>query len=260
MPRAVLVIPCYNEELRLRPAAFESFLGRFPDVDLLFVDDGSTDRTPDVIASICAGAPQRASQLKLAKNSGKAEAVRQGFLAALRSGAPFLGFWDADLATPLESVALFLDAFDHRPELEIVLGSRVKLLGRQIERRPLRHYLGRAFATIVSIMLRLPVYDTQCGAKLFRGTPTLQAIFAAPFRTRWVFDVEILARLIVERRTSGGPGPRSCVAELPLPVWRDVKGSKIRPRDFARVGRDLWFIHRFLQRSASPSGAAAGAK
>jgi dolichyl-phosphate beta-glucosyltransferase len=248
-PRATLVIPCYNEEKRLRPDAFACFFHGRPGVNVLFVDDGSRDGTGDVLRGICAKFPDRASLLPLIRNVGKAEAVRQGLLRAFCTTTSFVGFWDADLATPLESVDLFLAEFDHRPHLEIVMGARVLMLGRAIERRPLRHYAGRGFATIVSVMLRLPVYDTQCGAKLFRATTSLQRIFASPFLSRWVFDVEILARLTIDRLQTGGPGPNACVSELPLPVWKDVRGSKIRPSDVFRVARDLWGIHRWLRRA-----------
>ena len=247
MTCARLVVPCYNEETRLLPAVFMEFLGNSTVADMLFVDDGSRDRTADVLRGICAAFPRKASLLQLPRNAGKAEAVRQGVLAALESDSPFVGFWDADLATPLESVALFLEEFDKHPHLEMVIGARVRLLGRTIDRRAVRHYAGRVFATAVSLMLRLPVYDTQCGAKLFRATPALRKIFGEPFLSRWIFDVEILARLSIERQRTGGTPPEACVAELPLPVWRDVKGSKIQPGDLLRVARDLWLIHRWLR-------------
>jgi glycosyltransferase involved in cell wall biosynthesis len=244
----ILVVPCYNEEQRLPVDAFARFLAGEGNTELLFVDDGSRDRTAAVIESLCARFPARASLLRLPSNRGKGEAVRHGILAALERAPDFVGFWDADLATPLDELPAFLDEFARRPELEMVLGSRVLMLGRHIERHAFRHYVGRVFATIVSWILRLPTYDTQCGAKLFRTTPTLSRILAEPFASRWVFDVEILARLSLERAKSGGARVSRCVSELPLHAWRDVPGSKIGPSDLFSVARDLWRIHTLYGR------------
>ena len=138
--RAVIVVPCYNEGRRLPVADFRRFLDR-PGAELLFVDDGSTDNTVEVLRGICAGREGRATLLECGKNGGKAEAVRRGMRAALASGARYAGFWDADLATPLDDIDAFLGVLEARPEIDMVFGSRVKLLGRRVERHAIRHYL-----------------------------------------------------------------------------------------------------------------------
>jgi len=152
--------------------------------------------------------------------------------AAFDGGADYAGYWDADLATPLDEILRFREILDASPELDVLFGSRVMLLGRRIERRSTRHYLGRVGATAISMTLGLPVYDTQCGAKLFRVTPGCRELFAERFVTRWVFDVEIIARMIRAHRRGDGPDPAAAIREVPLRAWRDVAGSKVRAMDF----------------------------
>jgi dolichyl-phosphate beta-glucosyltransferase len=178
----------------------------------------------------------------LERNSGKAEAVRRGVLDALSRSPDAVGFWDADLATPLSELPAFVEILESQRAIEIVIGSRVKLMGRVIERRTWRHYTGRLFATAASVALDLPVYDTQCGAKLFRATPLLARVFDRPFRARWVFDVEILARFM-ELDPRGPDHVARSLVELPLGKWVDVHGSKLRAADFARSAVDLATIY-----------------
>jgi dolichyl-phosphate beta-glucosyltransferase len=228
-----LVVPCYNEAKRLNTASYLSFLENEQNTRLLFVDDGSADGTVSVLEAICREHEDGAGILRMTRNRGKAEAVRQGVNYALEHDpAAVVGFWDADLATPLNSVARLHRVLQDDPKIEMVFGSRVKLLGRQVDRRATRHYLGRVFATMVSAMLRLPIYDTQCGAKLFRVTPELRKVFSQPFLSKWVFDVEILARYL---NLYGRDTKRleSAIYEYPLETWVDVRGSKVRASDFA---------------------------
>jgi glycosyltransferase involved in cell wall biosynthesis len=248
--RVALVIPCYNEEHRLPIGMILDALNREPWLGLVLVDDGSRDRTRPVLEGLAAMAPDRTAVIALVENRGKAEAVRQGLRYASRSGVPFVGYWDADLATPLDEVPRFLAELDAHPECEWSIGSRVRLLGRRIERRPLRHYLGRVFATGASLGLGLPVYDTQCGAKLFRNSPLLAKCIEQPFVSRWIFDVELLGRLTVH---SGGSGrdTNRIVREIPLVQWVDVSGSKVSAMSFVRAAVELLTITAAIRRSRS---------
>jgi glycosyltransferase involved in cell wall biosynthesis len=241
---ATIVIPCYNEAARFPVDYFTGFADHHPGLRFLLVNDGSRDGTLAMLHQASAGRENRVAVLDLPVNGGKGEAVRQGLLRAIDEGAAVVGFWDADFATPLDAIPEFLEVLRDRPALDMVFGARVKLLGRQIDRRPVRHYLGRIFATAVSNLLRLPIYDTQCGAKIFRVTgPATRALFIDPFLSRWVFDVEIIARYI---RARGFDRSRveNAIYEFALRQWRDVAGSKVKPRDFLRALLDVWRIQQ----------------
>ncbi len=227
-----VVIPCYNEARRLNVASFRAFLTAQPDIRLLFVDDGSTDGTFGLLEEFSHEFETAIQTVRLARNQGKAEAVRQGILFAIDRFSPaVVGFWDADLATPLSAIPQFLNVLCNHPDIEMIFGARVQLLGRYVQRSALRHYLGRIFATAVSAVLNMPIYDTQCGAKLFRVHPQTRAIFADPFLSKWVFDVEILARYkqLYHRENKSLV---DAVYECPLESWVDVAGSKVHPADF----------------------------
>ena len=241
-PEVIIIVPCYNEAQRLPRQDFIKFAEDYPGYNFLFVNDGSRDTTLEVLTELIEKRPDRFRLLHLEKNGGKAEAVRRGFLNEIQSGVPFLAFWDADLAAPLEILPQFVKIFDDRPRTEIVLGARVKLLGHHIERALIRHYLGRLFATCASWVLDLEVYDTQCGAKMFRVTDTLRQVFEKPFCSRWIFDVEILKRMV--RKTGFSKMQmEAAVYEMPLPRWRDVAGSTLKPMDFIKAFAELLRIY-----------------
>jgi dolichyl-phosphate beta-glucosyltransferase len=242
MRSTAIVVPAFDEETRWRADAFREAAARDPQLRFVLVDDGSRDRTRRLLEAHHEEDPEAFRVVALPENAGKAEAVRRGVLAALEGPAEFVGYWDADLATPLEAVSEMRALLRARPDRILAMGARVQLLGREIRRRPLRHYLGRVFATGASWVLGLPVYDTQCGAKLFRASEEVRDLFREPFLTRWIFDVEILARLVRAAREGRLPPVDRIVVEHPLERWIDVAGSKVRPRDFLRAGGELWRI------------------
>ena len=239
-----LIVPCYNEAARLDADAFLRFIGSHPAVRLVMVDDGSADGTAEVLERIRAAAPAAVRVIRLPTNTGKAEAVRAGILAAAAENPAVVGFWDADLSTPLPVIDDFLAVLRRRPGVEFVLGSRLLLMGRDVKRKAWRHYLGRVFATAVSHALDLPVYDTQCGAKMVRLNAATGTLFAKPFRSRWIFDVELIARYLRLPVATGEPARRDRLYELVLPVWHDKPGSKLHWYDFTRAMVDLGYIWR----------------
>ena len=250
MTRAVdvkltLVIPCFNEARRLDPSAFSAFLAREPLASLLFVDDGSVDDTRARLTPLAQEFPARVTVLTLPTNRGKAEAVRAGMIAARATDASVIGFWDADLATPLDAVADLLEVLQQQATTDWVIGSRVRLLGRRIDRHALRHYVGRVFATAASLVVSMPVYDTQCGAKLFRATPELDAVLSRPFLSRWVFDVEMILRLVHKRGSTAAA--EAAIHEFPLRRWSDVGDSKVRTADFFLALTHLFRLSRLYR-------------
>ena len=232
-----LIIPCYNEEKRLLVAQYATFLEK-KRCDLLFVNDGSKDGTAGVLQEL-SGKYENALVLNLSKNKGKAEAVREGILHALSldKNYTYLGFWDADLATSLDEIEVFLSLLKIK-NYDCIIGSRVRRLGALIKRKWHRHYLGRIFATVASWMLKISVYDTQCGAKLFHRN-AVKSIFEKKFVSYWPFDVELFFRL----KKNGFNN----LYELPLTRWEDVKGSKLSLLAFVKMPFELfriWIYYR----------------
>jgi len=236
-------VPCYNEAHRLPSEKFIEFVHEGRDIDFLFVNDGSTDNTLELLERLRRVCGPAVGVLDKRRNGGKAEAVRDGMVRAIELGrSGFVGFWDADLATPLSAISSLCQELIDEPRLQMVFGSRVRLLGRHVQRRAIRHYLGRVFATVVSLVLRLPIYDTQCGAKIFRVSPQLSQVLRRPFISRWVFDVEILARFIALNHGDTHLLHDS-IFEYPLERWEDVAGSKVKPGDFVLAFVDTFRIY-----------------
>ncbi len=237
-PPATYVVPCFDEAHRLRPEPFAALLAE-PGLEVIAVDDGSRDGTRAILEAIAAAHPGRMRVLALPDNGGKAEAVRAGMRQALARGAAIVGYADADFATPPEELARLYQVLG-RTGVEVVLGSRWLRLGADIRRSELRHYAGRIFATVSASTVGAPVYDTQCGAKLFRASAALEAALAEPFASRWAFDVELLARLFGRLGGRGAPTITPAdVLEVPLDRWHDIAGSKLHLPGMARAFADV---------------------
>jgi glycosyltransferase involved in cell wall biosynthesis len=233
----VIVIPAWNEMRRLDATSITGFLRQHAQFTIQFVDDGSTDGTSGILNALQAELPGQVGVLRLEQNSGKGEAVRRGLLQAFHDGCRMAGYLDADLAAPLKSMLLLAETLEADATLQCAIGSRVKLLGWHIHRSERRHYLGRVFATFASLTLGLPIYDTQCGAKLLRCGDDMVALLGDPFMSRWLFDVELIARI----RDRYGP---ASMREVPLPAWTDLGGTSLRFADFVKAPWQLFRIRR----------------
>lgn len=231
LPSICIVIPCYNEGSRLHFPKFKESLLAISTLHLLFVNDGSTDDTEQLLQAF-ASSEGRVQVVSFAQNQGKGEAVRQGVLAANTwQSFTYLGYFDADLSTPLSEVVPMSQLLSQTPEVLLVVGSRIKRMGAVIKRNELRHYVGRIFATFASLLLDLPIYDTQCGAKLFRNELVVIG-FQESFSSKWLFDIELLARMIQQ---DGRKKIMKLVLEYPLGTWIEKGNSKVRLSDLFRV-------------------------
>lgn len=225
MNQTLFIIPFYNEGKRISFEEYLQIIGASNEIDFLLINDGSSDNTLDVLNKLSEKL-ENCAVYSLSQNSGKAEAIRQGILHNEKE-YEYIGYLDADFSTPVSEMIRLLDNAKKDKKLNIVLGSRVKLLGNQVVRSQARHYFGRIFATIISkIILRVPVYDTQCGAKIIKAD-IAKKLFEKPFLTRWIFDVEMLLRYKITY-----PDFLIAVKEFPLETWIEKGNTSIKLKEF----------------------------
>jgi glycosyltransferase involved in cell wall biosynthesis len=238
-----IVIPCYNEADRLPLEQIQIFLQNpsYKNINLCLVNDGSSDATISVLEDLRRRFPDQILVHDLPQNMGKAEAVRQGTLAAMSwQTHEGYAYFDADLATPLEEISWLVQWLLSGDYL-MAFGSRVLRMGGHIARKATRHYFGRVFATAASLVVPLPIYDSQCGAKLLRHE-LAQQVYQAPFLSRWLFDLEIFLRVIAQH---GYQKALHGIIEVPLRQWVEVGGSKLKLSDLWKVPFELRRIKRF---------------
>ena len=223
-----IVVPAYDEEARLGGtlrAISEWAANRDGLVEVVVVDDGSSDATLQVARDWAEAEAQRAVPVVLAEpHRGKGAAVARGMLAA--SGAVRM-FMDADLAVPLIFVERIVEEI--RRGADVAIGSRELDQSHRFDEPWRRHTLGRGFNWIVGVLGVSGFSDTQCGFKGFSADATedvFNRVRLYPAGGRIIqgervtaFDVELLA--ICGRRGWQ-------VVEVPI-EWRHVPASKVRP-------------------------------
>ncbi len=242
-----IIIPCYNEEKRLHVAAFLDFINKKNNFHLCFVNDGSKDDTIRVLKNIQSENPFKISVIDIKNNVGKAGAVRAGarYLHS-RGDMNFVGFIDADLSTDFEDFDRLLKTLKTNNKLSMVFGSRAKNASEGIEKDTLRACLSKIIKMLVFFILRLPIEDTQCGAKVFR-TNIIPVLFKRKFFSRWLFDVEMFLRM---KKHFGKAIIVNKIYEQPLQRWVHMDDSKLGLKDSLEIPYRLvsiWFNYNVLQ-------------
>ena len=227
----LLVIPAYNESERL-PSYLEALAKELESekysVRILVVDDGSKQHEREALVRavqlLANRYPFISPPMLPPVNQGKGGAIMTGWSSDC--SAKWLSFADADGATPAREVArLFRIAAAREPRNSCFFASRIRLLGRAVERKTARHLMGRVYATLVGCFIHPGIYDSQCGFKII-SADTYRSIQDVLSEKRFAFDVELLAALI-------DAGAR--IEEVPID-WRDIPGSKVSfVRDTVRM-------------------------
>ena len=125
---AIMVIPCYNEATRLQVSTFKAFICMRPAVRFLFVDDGSTDRTWQVLEGCIRTIPSTLPSITMLRTEARLRPYVRGSCAPLRP-VQSMGYWDADLATPLDTLVAFCELLETHPDIEMVFGARCSCWG-----------------------------------------------------------------------------------------------------------------------------------
>lgn len=236
-----MIVPCYNEEFRF-PLDYWVEIIEKTEAIWFFVDDGSTDGTLKILNELVS---QKVFAVSLSINSGKSEAIRKGFLEALKRtelNISTIGYIDCDGAFNLEDIENFFDLAKREEHYAMLWSSRVCLAGSQIERSNLRHYIGRAISTFLWAGTPSKIYDTQSGLKIFRNTTFLPALLEEEFKTKWFVDLEMYIRwLTIEK-------DRSIVREVPVKYWKEVDGSKVRISSAPSILKEIYGIRRGLRK------------
>ncbi|WP_298496266.1 glycosyltransferase [uncultured Algibacter sp.] len=226
-----VVIPCYNEEERLLSEEFISYIDKNSGYHLCFVNDGSKDKTLEVLKDLQKGREDFITVYDCEKNGGKAEAVRLGMLhMAKKEDLDYIGFLDADLSTDLADFDDLVKTIE-TSDFKIVSGSRISRMGANITKESARKIISLTINFIIRKILKMDFKDTQCGAKIF-SKDVIDIAFGKKFVTQWIFDVEIFKRM---SQHFGLKKARAILCEQPLKRWIHADGSKLSMKDSVKI-------------------------
>lgn len=237
-----VVIPCYNEEERLLSVEFLDFVDKHSGYHLCFVNDGSKDKTLEVLNKLRKGRESFITVYDCEKNGGKAEAVRLGMLhMAKKQDLDYIGFLDADLSTDLADFDDLVSTIENS-DYKIVSGSRISRMGADITKESARKVISLTINFIIRKILKMEFKDTQCGAKIFHKD-VIEIAFSNKFLTKWIFDVEIFIRI---RNHFGLDKAKQILCEKPLKRWIHADGSKLSMKDSIKImgqlGQIAWVL------------------
>lgn len=226
-----VVIPCYNEEERLLSNEFINYIDKNSGYHLCFVNDGSKDKTLEVLQKLQKGREDFITVYNCEKNGGKAEAVRLGMLhMAKKEDLDYIGFLDADLSTDLADFDDLVKTIE-TSDFKIVSGSRIARMGADITKESARKIISLTINFIIRKILKMDFKDTQCGAKIFHKD-VIDIAFRKSFVTQWIFDVEIFKRISIYY---GLKEAKSMLCEQPLKRWIHADGSKLSMKDSLKI-------------------------
>jgi hypothetical protein len=222
MNNTLFIIPCFNEEKRFDINRWSNFIKSSDNsIDFLFIDDGSTDKTKDILASLESG--QRIKFYSNIKNRGKGNSIRNAILFSINDYQNF-GFIDADWATSELDIVNIKSKFYSNSDIDVIIGSRIETASSRINRKFYRYVIGRFFAFVVNLILKPRMYDSQAGIKIFKNTDFFKKSIALTKGYRWTFDLELISILFKIKKNHNSP---LLIIEFPLNSWTDVGKSKV---------------------------------
>ena len=231
--KLTLFVPLYNEAKRPNVEEYISSISQLQGLNLVLVNDGSSDDTSTILKRL------RGSNIEIVDfptNQGKGEALRNAMREyLLQNEVEIVGYLDCDGAFPKSAVETFLRTGAEKIQsgnFQVCIASRIMLSGRDVVREAKRHYISRILITLIGFRYSFMPYDSQSGLKIFRVTHVLTDSLKNPFRTKWLFDIELLSRL--DRMSH-----EKLIWEEPVMAWADKPGSHLRLRNFANIFKEV---------------------